>query len=60
MTEAVSQMRTVSTIEPIVLWVSKAKVVVEQTLANLEDGGKYHHLVDQFIALSLGIAHLKR
>ena len=53
MTEAVSQMRTVSTIEPIVLWVSKAKVVVEQTLANLEDGGKYHHLVDQFIALSL-------
>ena len=51
--EAVTQMRTVSTIEPIVLWVSKAKVVIEQTLANLQEGGKYHHLVDPFTALAL-------
>lgn len=53
MAEAIAQMRTASNIEPIVLWISKAKVVVEQTLAGLTDGGKYAHLIDSFSALSL-------
>jgi type III restriction enzyme len=30
---------------PIVLWLSKGRVVVEQTLANLLPGGRYHHLL---------------
>jgi type III restriction enzyme len=32
-------------IAPLVLWLSKGKVVVEQTYANLLPGGKYHHLL---------------
>lgn len=46
--EAVAQMRQSQAIEPIVLWVSKAKVVVDQTFVNFSDGGKYHHLLENF------------
>jgi len=31
--------------KPIVLWISRGKVVVEQTLSNLSDGGRYNHLL---------------
>ena len=51
--DAIAQMRTVNSIEPVILWVSKAKVVVEQTLSNFEDGGKYHHLIEGFSAMPL-------
>ena len=51
--DALTQMRTVFPIEPIVLWVSKGKVVVEQTQANFEDGGKYHHLISGFTTVSI-------
>jgi len=34
--------------QPLVLWISKAKAVVDQTYANLETGGKYSHLVGPF------------
>ena len=34
-------------IAPVVLWLSKGKVVVEQSYANLEAGGKYHHLLGE-------------
>lgn len=51
--DAVTQMRTIHSVEPIVLWISKAKVVVEQTLANFVDGGKYYHLIDRFTATAL-------
>lgn len=30
---------------PVVLWLSKGKVVVAQSYANLADGGKYNHLL---------------
>ena len=30
---------------PIILWLSKASVVVEQSFNNLTTGGKYHHLL---------------
>ena len=33
-------------IKPVVLWLSKGKVVVQQTFTNLSPGGKYHHLLD--------------
>ncbi len=47
--DAVTQIRTQLEVEPIVLWVSKAKAVVEQTFANLSPGGKYGHLVEGFL-----------
>src|SRR2546421_452943 len=45
---AVAQMRTTQTAEPIVLWTTKARAVIVQTLSNFEDGGKYRHFVDAF------------
>lgn len=51
--DALTQMRMALPIEPLVLWVSKGKVVVDQTLANFDDGGKYHHLVADFTVMPL-------
>ena len=45
---AVSQMRMTMAMEPIVLWLSKGKAVIDQTFANFEAGGKYRHLIDRF------------
>ena len=44
--DAVAQMRATSAVEPIVLWISKAKAVVDQACANFEPGGKYSHLIE--------------
>jgi type III restriction enzyme len=41
----VSSISAALPIPPIVLWLSKGRVVVDQTLANLLPGGKYHHLL---------------
>lgn len=46
--DAVAQIRTSMAVQPIVLWISKAKAVVDQTFANMETGGKYNHLIDPF------------
>lgn len=46
--DAVSTIAGALTPSPVVLWLSKGKVVVEQTYANLLPGGKYHHLLDGF------------
>lgn len=46
--DAVSTIAGVLTPPPVVLWLSKGKVVVEQTYANLLPGGKYHHLLGNF------------
>lgn len=46
--DAVAQVRSLMTSEPIVLWVSKAKAVVDQTFTNLEPGGKYEALIEGF------------
>lgn len=51
--DAVSQMRAHLSGEPLVLWVSKNRVVVDQTLANFQAGGKYEGLVEGFIASKL-------
>lgn len=50
---AVSQMRTVTPVEPIILWISKGKVVVDQTLTNFDSGGKYAGLVDRLTPKAL-------
>ena len=43
--DAVSTICTLLPIPPVILWLSKGKVVVDQTYANLAAGGKYHHLL---------------
>ncbi len=43
--DAVNAMSTEVPVAPVVLWLSKGRVVVEQTCANLAAGGKYHHLI---------------
>ncbi|HVV76348.1 MAG TPA: DEAD/DEAH box helicase family protein [Mycobacteriales bacterium] len=45
--DAVQAMAAELATAPIVLWLSKGKVVVQQTCANLAPGGKYHHLIGQ-------------
>lgn len=47
--DAVAQMRAHVSVEPIVLWISKAKAVVDQTFANFEGGGKYSQLLEGFL-----------
>ncbi|BCW86476.1 hypothetical protein NicSoilE8_41490 (plasmid) [Arthrobacter sp. NicSoilE8] len=50
---AVSQMAAAAPQAPIVLWLSKGRVVVRQSLANLSKGGKYHHLLDEMDVITL-------
>ncbi len=48
--QAVAEIRLAipSKVEPIVIWVSKARSVVAQTYQNFIPGGKYSNLIDQF------------
>lgn len=46
--EAISRILPLLSVKPIVLWLSKGKVVVRQTYANLQDGGKYRHLLQDY------------
>lgn len=43
--QAVSEIVAMSEIPPVILWLSKGKVVVQQSYANLAGGGKYDHLL---------------
>lgn len=43
--QAVSEIVALSEIPPVILWLSKGKVVVQQSYANLTDGGRYNHLL---------------
>jgi type III restriction enzyme len=43
--QAVSEIVAMSEVPPVVLWLSKGKVVVQQSYANLAEGGKYDHLL---------------
>lgn len=52
--DAVAQIRASMTTEPIVLWVSKAKAVVDQTFFNFSAGGKYEGLIEGFMVGPLG------
>jgi type III restriction enzyme len=46
--DAVSMIAKQLAVRPVVLWLSKATVVVAQTYANLNAGGQYHDLIDDF------------
>jgi type III restriction enzyme len=52
--EAVSQIAETMPVKPVILWMSKGKVVVSQTFENLSPGGKYHHLLDGMAVDALG------
>jgi type III restriction enzyme len=43
--DTVSSIATALPLAPVVLWLSKGKVVVDQAYTNLAAGGKYHHLL---------------
>lgn len=43
--DAVGAIASTLPIDPVVVWLSKGRVVVEQTYANLSPGGRYHHLL---------------
>jgi type III restriction enzyme len=51
--DATSQVAATMPVAPVVLWLSKATVVVEQTYANLLPGGKYNHLIADFTVKAL-------
>jgi type III restriction enzyme len=46
--DAVASIRAGLPVAPAVLWLSKGKVTVEQSYANLSAGGRYHHLLGNF------------
>jgi type III restriction enzyme len=46
--DATAQLAATMPVAPVILWLSKATVVVEQSYANLIPGGKYHHLISDF------------
>jgi len=48
MAETVNQLLPLIPMKPIVIWLSKGRVVVDQTYANLQDGGKYRHLLSGY------------
>ncbi|MGP5684196.1 DEAD/DEAH box helicase family protein [Brachybacterium alimentarium] len=43
--QAVSEIVAMSEVPPVILWLSKGKVVVQQSYANLAESGKYDHLL---------------
>ena len=48
LTDTLAQVATLTAVRPVVLWISRLTVVVEQTLANLEPGGLYNDLISRF------------
>ncbi len=40
-------------VAPVILWLSRGKVVVRQSFANLAPGGKYHDLLDNMTVMPL-------
>jgi type III restriction enzyme len=46
--DAVAQIAADCPAPPVVLWLSQLTVVVEQSFANLDVGGTYHDLIDDF------------
>lgn len=51
--DAIAQMSDTTTISPVVLWLSRGRVVVAQSYANLQPGGKYNHILGNVNVRSL-------
>lgn len=43
--DAITQISAVTELAPVILWLSRGRVVVAQTYANLQPGGKYNHIL---------------
>jgi type III restriction enzyme len=52
--DAVAGIAVTLPVKPVILWLSKGKVTVEQTFANLMPGGKYNHLLQGAEVRALG------
>lgn len=52
--QAVGEISTLLDPAPVILWLSKGKVVVAQSFVNLSDGGKYSHLLGDSSVRLLG------
>lgn len=52
--EAAAQIAEAMPVRPVIMWLSRGKVVVRQTFVNLSAGGKYHHLLDGMAVEVLG------
>jgi len=51
--DSVTQVASTMPVAPIILWLSKGKVVVRQSFANLSPGGKYHGLLEDATVMTL-------
>lgn len=51
--DTTAQVSDTMPVAPVVLWLSKGTVVVEQAYANLLPGGKYNHLISGFTVKAL-------
>jgi type III restriction enzyme len=51
--EAVAQMRSHFSSEPIIFWMSKTKSVVAQTYTNFSAGGKYSGIIEDFRVINV-------
>lgn len=51
--DTVSQMSSALPVAPIILWLSKGKVVVQQSYTNLSPSGKYNHLLGSVVVKPL-------
>lgn len=51
--EAVAQVADSMPLPPVIMWLSRGKVVVDQSFANLSPGGKYHQFLDSMTVLAL-------
>lgn len=51
--QAVANMRLHFSIEPIVLWMSKARAVVAQTYTNFSPGEKYHEILEGYRIINI-------
>ncbi len=54
MADTLAQLAPLLPLKPMVIWLSKGRVVVDQTYANLQAGGKYAHLLAGYELRLLG------
>jgi len=51
--DAVAAISVALSIEPVIIWLSKGRVVVEQTYVNLSPSGRYNHVLGQMNVATL-------
>lgn len=54
LTDAVAAISAALPVAPVIVWLSKGRVVVEQTYVNLSPGGRYSHVLGNTAVATLG------